>query len=341
MQTLLDILQIDSTSGRERGLAEYLSRRFKTPYNELYGSEVGDGTLNLFFKWGVPRVVFCTHLDTVPPYIAPSVCKLPDGDVEIKGRGACDAKGQIYALWKACKALEERGEDGFGLLLLSGEETGSWGAKAFRPYGERKADGTTECAEYVIVAEPTDGRMVSASKGTKSFLITLKGKSFHSGYPEYGESAVDKFIDFVSELRGKAFAEDSLLGKTTWNIGKLESDNPQNVLSEEVRFRLYFRTTEASDKEVQEYVPQMVASFGGQCECYGGDSPMRYVTLEGFETTTVAFGSDAPQLSNFRKKILCGPGSILCAHRPDEHIYLSQLTEAAQNYVRMFDKLKQ
>ena len=340
MQTLLDILQIDSTSGRERGLAEYLSRRFKTPYNELCKSEVGDGTLNLYFKWGKPRVVFCSHMDTVPPYIAPSVVKLENGDVEIKGRGSCDANGQIYALWEACRILEARGERDFGLLLLSGEETGSWGAKAFRSYGEKNGDGTIECAEYVIVAEPTDGKMVSASKGTKSFLITLFGKSFHSGYPEYGECAIGKFVDFVNQLREKRFPEDSLLGKTTWNIGKLESDNPQNILSDKISFRLYFRTTEASDKEVEDYIPRLIQSLGGECECYGGDTPMRYVVLDGFETTTVAFGSDAPQLSNFKKKILCGPGSILCAHRPEEHIYLSDLTKATQNYVRMFDKLK-
>jgi acetylornithine deacetylase len=61
--------------------------------------------------------------------------------------------------------------------------------------------------------------------------------------------------------------------------------------------------------------------------------------LDGFDTKPVAFGSDAPQLTNFRRKILCGPGSILVAHRPEEHIRLSDLETAVENYIRIFENL--
>jgi acetylornithine deacetylase/succinyl-diaminopimelate desuccinylase-like protein len=53
----------------------------------------------------------------------------------------------------------------------------------------------------------------------------------------------------------------------------------------------------------------------------------------------VAFGSDAPQLSNFPRKILCGPGSILVAHRDDEHILMEDIEAAVSNYIRIFEKL--
>ena len=91
----------------------------------------GPYPVNLMVSWGEPKVVFCTHLDTVPPYIAPSVEVMEDGDMKIKGRGSCDAKGQIFAMWEACLELERRGCTDFALLLLAGEETGSFGAKAF------------------------------------------------------------------------------------------------------------------------------------------------------------------------------------------------------------------
>ena len=81
-----DILGFDSTSGKERPLAEYLAKRLKAPKVETF--EVGDGTLNLLFSWGRPRMVYCTHMDTVPPYIAPTV-----EESVIRGRGSCDAKG--------------------------------------------------------------------------------------------------------------------------------------------------------------------------------------------------------------------------------------------------------
>ena len=88
--------------------------------------DVGDGTKNILVSWGSPKVVFCSHLDTVPPYISPKF-----SDDRVEGRGTCDAKGQIFAMWEACLELERRGCSDFALLLLAGEETGSFGAKAF------------------------------------------------------------------------------------------------------------------------------------------------------------------------------------------------------------------
>ena len=325
------MLSIDSTSSKERGFADFLEKEFGSGKCTVSRFEVGDGTVNLLLSWGHPGIVFCSHLDTVPPYIPPTVENDADGII-VRGRGSCDAKGQIFSMYSACRELEKRGYDGFGLLLLAGEETGSFGAKSFRdahPGGR-----------YVIVGEPTDGKMVSASKGTKSFRITIKGKSFHSGYPQYGESAVEKFVDFMNRLRATEFPEDPLLGKTTWNVGKLSSDNPQNILSPQVSFRLYFRTTFVSDEAVCRTLDSWKAD-DVLVESFGGDTPMHYLTLEGFETTTVSFGSDAPQLSNFSEKILCGPGSILVAHTPDEYIRLSDIRTAADNYVRMFELLRE
>ena len=167
-----ELLSIDSTSGKERKVAEWLAERLPGMFPAanrpvLRAEEVGDGTLNLLLTWGTPRIVFCSHLDTVPPYIEPVVA-----DEVIKGRGSCDAKGQVFAIVEACKRLAEEGKTDFGMLLLAGEETGSWGAKAFAKTDFR--------AEYLVVGEPTDNCMVSASKGTKSFDLKFTGEPFHS-----------------------------------------------------------------------------------------------------------------------------------------------------------------
>ena len=351
----LEMLDIDSTSGKEAGFADFLAERLLTPACKVEEYEVGDGTKNLFFSWGEPKVVFCTHLDTVPPYISPTVSE--EGGTAFHGRGTCDAKGQIFAMYEACKALEAKGYEGFGLLLLAGEETGSFGAKAFR----EQHPG----AEWVIVGEPTDNCMASASKGTKAFEVTFEGKAFHSGYPQYGLSAVEMFNDFMNALRSIGFPQDEVLGDTTWNVGKLVSDNPQNILSDRLTCRVYFRTTFESDEMVcnvmrniagegarlrfgrrkvqdgSDIVSKDVASWQ-KCmsvRALGGDTPTKYETLEGFPTKPVAFGSDAPQLTNFRRKILCGPGSILVAHRPEEHIALPDLQKAKENYIHMYETL--
>jgi len=386
------ILEIDSTTGKERGVAEWLLQHLEAPSKQSF--EVGDGTLNLLLSWGTPRVVFCTHMDTVPPYIAPvfpeditfggtpfasltpappTVSGVPSGNLYpagpspcpsarvhkssegnslrngdkclsesgfchserseesqvISGRGACDAKGQIFAMYTACKELEKEGCTDFGLLLLSGEETGSWGAKAFA-----KKDFK---APFLIVGEPTENKMVSASKGTKSYDLTFSGKAFHSGYPQFGESAIDHFNEFYNKLKAKDFGLDPELGETTWNVGLLHSGNPQNILSPELNCRLYFRTTFVSDQAVQDWM----AAQGGNItvQARGGDSPSRYVTLPGFESAPVAFGSDAPHLSNFGHKIICGPGTIRVAHRDEEQITVQDLETAVEQYIRMAHSL--
>ena len=366
MDTLLfkEMLSVDSTSGRERALADFLVDRFQTDGNKVerfdvvsMAGDVPEGSgipQNLLFSWGKPKVVFCTHLDTVPPYIAPEF----GDDGKVRGRGTCDAKGQIFAMWEACKALADRGYDGFGLLLLAGEETGSYGAKAFR----EQHPG----AEWVIVGEPTDNCMASAAKGTKSFEVTFTGKAFHSGYPQFGVSAVELFNDFVNALRSIRFPLDETLGETTWNIGRLSSDNPQNILSDKLTCRVYFRTTFESDEMVCNIMKNIAGKdaklrFGRprvqdgsdvvakdvapwqkamSVQPFGGDSPSRFDVMDGFDAKPVAFGSDAPQLTNFPHKILCGPGSILVAHRDDEHILLKDIETAVDNYINIFETIR-
>lgn len=302
-------------------MALWLNDHLDAPSKELM--EVGDGTLNLFLKWGAPSVVFCTHMDTVPPYIAP---EFPGSLLRITGRGSCDAKGQIFAMYTACKELEAKGCTDFGLLILAGEETGSWGAKAFSKTGFE--------APFLIVGEPTDNKMVSAAKGTLSYDLKFTGEAFHSGYPQYGTSAVELFNQFYNALKAVEWGLDPELGETTWNIGLLHSDNPQNILSPELTCRLYFRTTSLSHQAVQTWMERASAPLLTVTP-RGGDVPARYVTLPGFESAPVAFGSDAPHLTGFGHKIICGPGSIKVAHRDNENVLVADLEAAVEQYVRM------
>lgn len=356
-------------------MALWLHDHLEAPSKQLM--EVGDGTLNLLLSWpGVPsvpkigtqgaksaqnvptvqlsgtesalQVVFCTHMDTVPPYIAPSFPELPEeGPLTISGRGSCDAKGQIFAMYTACKQLEAEGRTGFGLLILAGEETGSWGAKAFS-----KTDFE---APFLIVGEPTENKMVSAAKGTLSYDLKFTGEPFHSGYPQYGISAIDLFNQFYNALKAVDWGQDPELGDTTWNVGLLHSDNPQNILSGELTCRLYFRTTFLSHQAVQRWMVGAPEAHSGAFARIGlrsnaeerasaplltvtprgGDTPSRYVTLPGFPSGPVAFGSDAPHLTGFGHKIICGPGSITVAHRDNEHILVADLETAVDQYVRM------
>ena len=346
LELFIEMLGIPSTSGEERRLADFLKERMsnlKPQAPEVIEQEVGEGSVNLLFDWsgtGRPSFVFCTHLDTVPPYIAPSVDlvkkgdRLPDGrtalkdDTLIMGRGSCDAKGQIFVMYNACLELAREGYRDFGLLLLSGEETGSLGAKA---YSEAMPGG-----DFVLVGEPTDNCLASAAKGTAAFEVTIPGKACHSGYPEHGESAVEKFVDTMNVLREKAFPEDPILGPTTWNVGDLFSGNPQNVLSPEVRFKIYFRTTFATEDIVQQNLLEACPP-GTVLHALGGDIPQVYFCdVEGVESKPVSFGSDAPRLVKFVRKAICGPGSILTAHTDNEYVLFSDIRKAVEQDVLIY-----
>ena len=118
LELFKEILDIESTSGTERGLAEFLAKKFteSDPSCRCVRYEVGDGTLNLLFRWDggheetLPKVLLCSHLDTVPPYISPEINEIPAGtmlpdgrtaatdDTLITGRGSCDAKGQFFSM---------------------------------------------------------------------------------------------------------------------------------------------------------------------------------------------------------------------------------------------------
>jgi acetylornithine deacetylase/succinyl-diaminopimelate desuccinylase-like protein len=119
------LCRADTTTGREdHGLPALRSAAARTR-RRIELQEVAPGRHNVLATWGVPRLLFSTHLDTVPPFLPPR----RSGDL-LSGRGTCDAKGQITAQLGAIRELLARGHGGFAWLGVVGEETDSIGAIA-------------------------------------------------------------------------------------------------------------------------------------------------------------------------------------------------------------------
>jgi len=335
----IEILNIDSTSGRERALSDFIKSEAGFQKAVLEVQEVGDGTENLFFKWGVPKIVFCTHLDTVPPYFGPEIEDISsdtgltggvDGMSVVKGRGACDAKGQIAVQYALAVQFEKAGLTDFGVLWVSGEETGSQGA--------RKANLLLEDCQYVIVGEPTDNLLITAAKGTALYRVHINGKAAHSGYPYAGDDAVRRFGNFITRLYDMAFPADPVLGSTTANIGKLSCANPFNVVPYSLDFSLYVRTTFVTEPVIDEML-KLLAEDNISIESVSKSKPIRFHTEDGFNTGIVAFGSDAPLLTNASNVMLYGPGSILTAHTDEEKISVQDMEIAVDDLKIMYNKL--
>src|SRR5262245_63050474 len=120
------------------------------------------------------------------------------------------------------------------MLYLVGEEDGSDGAKAANSIPNRN--------RFLINGEPTESRQAVATKGALRVSIEARGKAAHSAYPELGESAIEKLIDVLDDVRRHQWPVDAELGPTTYNIGTISGGRKPNVVpdfaSSEVMFRV-------------------------------------------------------------------------------------------------------
>src|SRR5579872_603226 len=226
------LIDMESITENEKQVGEYLlhylSGLASGSGGETEAMAVTPERFNVYAQWGRPAVVLSTHMDTVPPFI-PS----REDDQYIYGRGACDAKGIIAAMIAAAEKLIENGTRNFGLLFVVGEERNSAGAEA----AARSPRGT----KYLINGEPTESKVALGSKGILRYEIVATGKMAHSAYPELGDSAIEKLLDALDAIRKMPVPQDSVLGKTTVNIGTISGGRAPNIIPDAAKAELAIR----------------------------------------------------------------------------------------------------
>jgi acetylornithine deacetylase len=325
-RTLIDI---DSVTPNECEVGTYLLEYLSDLANRHGGAverlEVAPQRFNVYARWGDPIVTLSTHMDTVPPFVSSR-----EDSEYIWGRGACDAKGIVAAMIAAAVRLLETGIRNLGLLFVVGEERGSAGAIA--------AAKTPRGSQYVINGEPTENRLALASKGALRFEIIARGKLAHSAYPELGNSAIHKLLDVLQDIRSIPLPHDTLLGDSTLNIGTICGGRAPNVVADEARAEIMFRTV-GDASSIRETVSAAVAGRAEAREV-SHTSALRLSGFDGLPTTVVSFATDIPVLGGqWGKPFLIGPGSIHVAHTADEYIAKKSLVEAVEIYARMVTQL--
>jgi acetylornithine deacetylase len=333
------LIDIDSTTGREaevgRVLSAYLRERgysvleqpIESKGPEVRGQDLNpaeDRRFNVIAAAGEPRVVFSTHFDCVPPFFASRV----EGDL-LHGRGACDAKGILAAQIAAAERLRAEGETRVGLVFVAGEERGSDGAMT--------ANRIASPAKFLVNGEPTDNRLGVATRGVYRVRLRAEGRAAHSGYPELGESAIEKLIDVLNEMRTAEWPSESVLGTTHYTVGLFNGGVAPNVIPPNAEAEIIFRSV--SDHEALRAALRRVVNDRVSVEEVLEVPPVRLRTEAGFETAVFSYTTDIPFLTNWGTPLLLGPGSIHVAHTNREHIAISELFRGVDLYVSLARRL--
>ncbi|MGQ0538659.1 MAG: M20/M25/M40 family metallo-hydrolase [Gemmatimonadaceae bacterium] len=324
-QVTLDLMAIESTSGSEGEVIEFADNLLASRGWRTARIPVTAGRDCVFARAASePAVVFSTHLDTVPPYIAPR----RDGDV-ISGRGACDAKGIAASMVVAAERLRDR-DVAVGILFVIGEETSHDGAHAANDWA---AGNLPARPRALINGEPTENTLALGTKGAQRVVLRTRGRAAHSAYPELGHSAIADLVSLLAELERKEWPSDPLLGTTTVNIGAISGGLADNVIAPLAEARLMFRLV-GPPAEMRLRIEQWVR---GRAEVEWGIAvpPQRLAALDGFATSVAAYATDVPALTNWGTPYLYGPGSVYVAHTPNECIGVASLRQAVDDYVRM------
>lgn len=313
-RTLIDI---ESTTGQEGAVGRVLARYLRDRGYSVLEQPVADDRINVIAGVGEPALVFSTHFDCVPPFFPSRV----EGGV-LHGRGACDAKGILAAQVAAAERLRAEGETRIGLVFVCGEERGSDGAKA--------ANTIASQTKYLINGEPTELKLGLATRGCFRVRLKAHGRAAHSGYPQLGESAIEKLMDVLRDLRTASWPSDPQLGTTHYTVGLISGGVAPNVVPPHAEAEVFFRTVGPHDP-VREV---LAATVGGRVEVQEIlELPaVRLHTVPGFDTEVFAYFSDVPFLTNWGTPLLLGPGTIHVAHTDHEHVLIADLDRAVDLY---------
>jgi acetylornithine deacetylase len=311
------LVDIDSTTGLEAEVGRWLVDYLRGLGYSVTTQPVDDTRFNVLATLGPIHVVLTTHFDCVPPFFPSRI----EGD-RLYGRGSCDAKGILAAQVGAVEQLRRDGETRVGLLFVVGEERGSDGAKT--------ANESANGCRFLIDGEPTESQLGLATRGMLRLKLKATGRAAHSSFPELGESAIDKLLDVLVELRSVNLPSDALLGATHYTVGLISGGVAPNVVSPSAEAEVMFRTV-SDGSEIRRVLRPLESKVS--IEHVLEAPPVRMTTVPGYDAVVFPYATDIPFLSAWGQPVLFGPGSIHVAHTADEFISIPELQSAVSHYV--------
>ena len=337
--------------------------------------DAGGTKANLFATIGPEEpggILLSGHTDVVPVEdqdwtTDPFAMVARDG--RLYGRGTCDMKGFIAtAVALAPLYAEAATRRPIHFAFTHDEEVGCLGAQALAGL----LRGREVLPSVAIIGEPTLMQVIEGHKGCCEYSVHFTGLEGHGSAPERGVNAVEYAVRYVARLielkeRLKARAPASSRFDPPWttiSTGALRGGVAHNVIPGKARIDWEMRPVQPGDAEfvkadlsafcAQELIPAMrrvdpsadiVTEVVGEVD---GLTPMdeceaRDLVLAlagGREAGTVSFGTEAGIFQALgMSAVICGPGSIAQAHRPDEYLSLDQLSRCLDMLERLAARL--
>ncbi|MHA1108994.1 MAG: acetylornithine deacetylase [Alphaproteobacteria bacterium] len=338
----------------------------------LFRNDAGDKA-NLYATLGPDGpggIVLSGHTDVVPvagqdwrtdPF------RLIEKAGRLYGRGSCDMKGFIgAALALVPEFLAAPPRTPVHLALSYDEELGCRGVPGMIEAIVRDLPSP----RLVIVGEPTEMTVANAHKGVYGFATQVTGLEGHSSMPERGASAIfhaARIVGFLDSLAAELRASgprDAAFDPpwTTMNVGRIDGGTAVNIVPRDCRIAWEFRPVPQDDPAAilgrveafiaDEVLPDLRAAAPDGAvvtrqTCLVeplaplADSPAEALVLYltgANRAGAVAFGTEA---GLFQKAgipaVVCGPGSIEQAHKPDEFVTLVQIESCVAFLRRLRD----
>ncbi|HSB55951.1 MAG TPA: M20/M25/M40 family metallo-hydrolase [Gemmatimonadales bacterium] len=320
------LVRLETPTGHEGPAVAFLADALTRLGYQVTRQPVSPGRDNVYAWRETPELVFSTHLDCVPPYVA-----LREDEANLYGRGTCDAKGLAAAMVAAAERLAARGERRIGLLFVVGEENGSDGAE--------RANELMPKGRFLVNGEPTENRLSLGQKGSLKVVLESQGRAAHSGYPELGRSAIHPLLDTLERIRRLPLPTDPMLGSGTLNVGIIQGGVAPNVMAPSARAELLFRLVGPSDELRRQVAAQaadgVVVTFPTELPYFKN----RAAAPSGWDTTVVSYASDLAFYSAWGEGYQLGPGTIRVAHTSEEQIGKAELLRGVELYVKLASDL--
>ena len=321
-----------------------------------------------------PGIALSGHTDVVPidgQDWSSDPWDLIERDGRIYGRGACDMKGFLGCVLAAVPQFRRtRLKTPIHLLFSFDEEVGCLGVRRALKVLQDLPVRPKGC----IIGEPTMMQVAIAHKGKKSMRAHVHGKECHSSLAPKGVNAVEYAAEAIAYLRrmGRRFAAegpfdpDYDVPHTTVHTGVIHGGTALNIVPKDCEFVFEFRHLPVQDPEAlyaefkrfveTELQPEMkrIAPETG----FGFEQISAFPGLDTAEdaeittlakglalangTTKIAFGTEGGLIQEAAiPTVVCGPGSIEQAHKPDEYCDLSQIAQCEAFLERLRTQLAQ